>query len=643
LVTAMEDPRPNSKSRIVRSRSGCLPCRQRHTKCDETKPHCRTCIRLNIACPGYATSFVFRDDTEAVSRRSAAIDDDDTGRVAENANGEIIAGEQVEDEYMTPSSSTNAGSTLVPGSLAPELLSTVSEQPSSDSAIEGLVLLAFSRGNIAASSPAQPTMSASELDASMFHTPPNPPPSTACELIGFTDRQLSENFPRQLPTLFQDIWEGVGYANLALKCAILALDSLTRGPDGPSANARGDCLEFYTAALQQMAAIDLLAPLHITQVVVSLTILTVFLRIETKLGTFIGGITHCSQADKLVTVHIDELVSWRTGRRVLSHWASSKAWYSIQTLPWSPLGHELPKVAREPLWQLFRESSDLSNYILVLLCECKQIYTRLLFGRLFGPNASWPLFRAWARQFEAIVSKPLPVDGIYAPETEEDYLARLGNLRNALDGWHDQLPMCDLPLHGQTARGRELMSSLPPAMRFEPLRFQSSRAAINYIRYAVAQIICSREVLDNSTGGDLSGEPYLDPWVVLVLQILHGLSSEPNVEEELVHVGLMMAVHTILCSSPHPVVLDALDSLFPFLERFSATPGSMIPPWLLRNLLTMFRVERARGRILLCAVSDLGATEELSIMWTKPCKHKVMLMGRIMETGASFFDVVDVH
>ncbi|ESK84138.1 c6 zinc finger domain protein [Moniliophthora roreri MCA 2997] len=34
----------------TKSRSGCLTCKKRHIKCDETKPICRKCCRLNLEC-----------------------------------------------------------------------------------------------------------------------------------------------------------------------------------------------------------------------------------------------------------------------------------------------------------------------------------------------------------------------------------------------------------------------------------------------------------------------------------------------------------------------------------------------------------------------------------------------------------------
>ena len=47
-------PQPLEKPvRKTRARTGCLTCRQRRIKCDETKPDCQRCQKANIVCEGY--------------------------------------------------------------------------------------------------------------------------------------------------------------------------------------------------------------------------------------------------------------------------------------------------------------------------------------------------------------------------------------------------------------------------------------------------------------------------------------------------------------------------------------------------------------------------------------------------------------
>ncbi|KAF5022682.1 hypothetical protein F66182_5230 [Fusarium sp. NRRL 66182] len=47
-------PRPSVKRKLpIRSRSGCLTCRNKHLKCDEARPACQVCISRGVQCGGY--------------------------------------------------------------------------------------------------------------------------------------------------------------------------------------------------------------------------------------------------------------------------------------------------------------------------------------------------------------------------------------------------------------------------------------------------------------------------------------------------------------------------------------------------------------------------------------------------------------
>jgi hypothetical protein len=53
-------PRPGTKRKITRTRTGCQTCRDRKVKCGEEKPQCLNCQRTNHVCPGYAPATVFK-------------------------------------------------------------------------------------------------------------------------------------------------------------------------------------------------------------------------------------------------------------------------------------------------------------------------------------------------------------------------------------------------------------------------------------------------------------------------------------------------------------------------------------------------------------------------------------------------------
>ncbi|KAH6867346.1 hypothetical protein B0T10DRAFT_572404, partial [Thelonectria olida] len=54
---------PQPKNR-VKSRSGCVRCKQKHVKCDEAVPSCLTCVRGGLACPGYRKPVKWSDKHE---------------------------------------------------------------------------------------------------------------------------------------------------------------------------------------------------------------------------------------------------------------------------------------------------------------------------------------------------------------------------------------------------------------------------------------------------------------------------------------------------------------------------------------------------------------------------------------------------
>ena len=50
-----------TSSYLTRSRGGCWTCKRLHRKCDERKPTCERCQRLNKVCEGYSVNLVWID------------------------------------------------------------------------------------------------------------------------------------------------------------------------------------------------------------------------------------------------------------------------------------------------------------------------------------------------------------------------------------------------------------------------------------------------------------------------------------------------------------------------------------------------------------------------------------------------------
>ncbi|CAI5756790.1 unnamed protein product [Candida verbasci] len=61
-MSALPHLKPSDSINIKRtkSRNGCLTCKKKRLKCDETKPSCLNCMRKNIECGGYSINFKWK-------------------------------------------------------------------------------------------------------------------------------------------------------------------------------------------------------------------------------------------------------------------------------------------------------------------------------------------------------------------------------------------------------------------------------------------------------------------------------------------------------------------------------------------------------------------------------------------------------
>jgi Fungal Zn(2)-Cys(6) binuclear cluster domain len=54
-----------AKPKQSKSRNGCITCKGKRLKCDETKPTCEQCRKRNVQCGGYSKAFKWRSFEEA--------------------------------------------------------------------------------------------------------------------------------------------------------------------------------------------------------------------------------------------------------------------------------------------------------------------------------------------------------------------------------------------------------------------------------------------------------------------------------------------------------------------------------------------------------------------------------------------------
>lgn len=503
------------------------------------------------------------------------------------------------------------------------------------------------------SGPARPSYADNHITTGSVSSHPSTPGTGAMTSsispAGLDDWWLNRSDMPGLPSIYKHIWDSFGRSNEAFRYALLALipESLPNCWETKTESSR--CIEFYSMALRAMTQTRQ-AITNTNDIVVELTILSLFLLLEMRFGTFKGGLAHCARSDFLVTESYGRLVEWHIGRELLCTWMCTRSWYYSQFACWRAPAAGPSETLRQLLAPVMRTSLRRSQPLVPLLSQCWHISEQVILARLVGVNGHWPGFRYWCCQLESLgLQPPAPDVGMYGdPDvTEEQRLIELDGMRAELDDWHATLTTHDYPMLTATSTTMAELHKQPRALRGEPLCFQNHQAALNYLRYAAAQALCSKDTLEILTGGTFEEEPPTNRWINLCLRIIDGLDRQACLEADDDQIGLMWIVARVIIGrgSQDMAILEAIESWLPWLEEVGAIPGSTCPAWCLRGLLNKIKEERTRGRHVLAFFLGVESTSDWSDIYSSDSSDKyrrMLVVGRMMETGLSFYETTRV-
>lgn len=117
---------------------------------------------------------------------------------------------------------------------------------------------------------------------------------------GLDDWWLNRSDMPGLPSIYKHIWQSFGRSNDAFRYALLGLVPASLPNRWYPTTERSRRIEFYSMALRAMTQTRQ-ASAKTSDLGVELTILSVFLLLEMRFGTFKGGLAHCARSDFLVT------------------------------------------------------------------------------------------------------------------------------------------------------------------------------------------------------------------------------------------------------------------------------------------------------------------------------------------------------
>ncbi|KAL3418579.1 hypothetical protein PVAG01_10295 [Phlyctema vagabunda] len=286
---------------------------------------------------------------------------------------------------------------------------------------------------------------------------------------------------------------------------------------------------------------------------------------EFESGSPKGFFAHVRGADALVLAKHTEIAQSACGRDFLSCWANLHARQDFMILPFRTLNLEREFISNRPgeskLVGLIHVYGSGNANLLKFFADAHRVSQRVHMVRCMridGEDSTSTLRRSlewysnhWRFPFSFDIDLSDEEHGKFAED--EDLMEYTSLLRSKLDAWHAALPSGGLPLETSP------LISLTSDPNKHPLRFQTPRAANDYICYALAQLMASEEILNLSSSqpNEELIRSTMPPWSHLVLRCIAGLDFN-SLEISSYSINIILMLRCLSESPPNRAVLKAM-------------------------------------------------------------------------------------
>ncbi|KAH7362999.1 hypothetical protein B0T11DRAFT_90180 [Plectosphaerella cucumerina] len=640
---APERPR---KTSIVRSRTGCKPCRRRRKKCDEVRPCCSRCRDNEEQCWYDDASFEFRNANQWAAIQVKKV----RGDRLDIKSASTPSPHRHSSQSQTSSSSEPGilpveESSISPASIETETALTpslfTSESPTVwDSPIPDSALLGGASNEIQLRASGQLHKSFDPESDLFLHGPLTP--GLSCHQLSSTDRRYLSHFvhhvvqimPANQHTMLSLVSGSVpalqaamaiGAASLANLQGKYSMNSPKLSDDDYSWTSNrchkihaldyaGRSLSTIAYAHHRSVAASGIGTLIATHIMLSL--------VELELGTFEGLRWYLNIADHLVFDNYKTLLESNQGRKVLRGVVNTRALQRFLAGPVGPVSRDLESpmgrfwLGVENEVSLGRHRVQTISYAVSSTLERLCLLTTMRHCR----NSPTLLFRTVAKHLQQFTnSGHIFRNGIQA--SEADLEAACSDCVAEIRALSDEI-LClpapeGLPLPQATDDGCEMVAnsygenSWPSGDQIKPLRFGSHEEAMRAAEYVSCRLMCDASVVLSITnpsagveGEDSDGPATMIlsamPWLHLLVRIALGLDLSSCVNRNTYRRGICgMLLHSaIRCLSPDVCLLleGLLDRL---IVRGCTWEDTTFPSVLSVSTVRAVRSQLERGRIVL--------------------------------------------
>ncbi|RDW77508.1 hypothetical protein BP6252_05561 [Coleophoma cylindrospora] len=449
----------------------------------------------------------------------------------------------------------------------------------------------------------------------------------------------------QLPPVFrrcESTWSKFKYfrnATLSLASADIAHANIgRRGASKKQALSisqhRLKSLDYYSEALENLSVAS--STTHdLIEECAKLAVLLVFAFFEMESGTFAGSVVHVRQMDKLITENIHLYSTSADGKDLICACTALRAQLSCDCIPWRYDGFPYcmaSNAIKLCIQEAMQYSATPYEHLIPLLAEICHLNELVSMGQTFGFDSSVSTYRAWVKSLDdfGYCSPGLQLSEEHSPS---ELRGRLKAATLMLDTWHDSLEVLELPFEGHTSLDTEKCDNVP-GIRIKPLRFHSHESAMNYARYACAQLFCSQSNLDRCTSLSAPEPNEVSAWALLILRIVAGLDPLACVEQNTFKIGILWILSriTLLCASNE--VVAWIEFWLQKAWQSGVSKEASIPLSIILKYVRKVRVLQDDGyRVLFMFCSITGKCERFSL-YSEESSFRALVYGIDTKRGS---------
>jgi hypothetical protein len=452
-----------------------------------------------------------------------------------------------------------------------------------------------------------------------------------------------KNLVPRLPAAYSDIYENFGSEDLfrSTILAIAAADIASTTPKKPPEYfpTKDEVVSFsmYNASLAKFT--QLVSEKSTSFVTWRFSLILLLALFELGWGTVGGSVVHLQEIDELVLQNLPSFKNSKIGRRLVCCWMMMRSQIAADCSGENGFAVAFRNTTTEPvIAELSLQFGSPAESLAPILAEGSYFSRILVYVRIIGSDPNTLLSEKWRSCME-MIKAPGCVRSISPVQiTQHEILANLTVLRRRLDKWHNGLPPICLPYETFTSTSPDIDPMPGPDFNVKPLYFHSNVAALDYLRYCVAQLRCSVKTLDfwatSSPQKDCT-----DPWALLVVRILAGLEAGSYADLDDLILGIPWLLSNATFSAGTTLFVSGIEAWMKRTSWETAKKTSdYLPMSILRGQLSLMRKLASQGRQVYLMVSDIDeASERRRIFLEK--RTNVVVGGFDRIQGKSFIEV----